>query len=176
MSCQRQLHSLYDVRSMLQVLTVFFGSFIAGSFLNQLTAIIHDPSYLISILGDAAPQVAVFFMTYLLLMVRYSLRSFQDATYVSEHQSRAYHLLHAAVLAPDKFNPLPAAKCYMCPSYSGSFRELAETCFQQIITKLQKPRQLPAIKQLSAQYLQSILLTCMSHAAVLYLIKWTNKF
>ncbi|KAL3134038.1 hypothetical protein ABBQ32_008470 [Trebouxia sp. C0010 RCD-2024] len=51
-----------------QVLTVFFGSFIAGSFLNQLTAIIHDPSYLISILGDAAPQVAVFFMTYLLLM------------------------------------------------------------------------------------------------------------
>ena len=55
---------------MVQVLTVFFGSFIAGSFLNQLTSIIHDPSYLVSILGDAAPQVAVFFMTYLLLMVR----------------------------------------------------------------------------------------------------------
>lgn len=63
-------HSWYDLQLMLQVLTVFFGSFIAGSFLNQLTAIIHDPSYLISILGDAAPQVAVFFMTYLLLMVR----------------------------------------------------------------------------------------------------------
>ena len=55
-----------------QVLTVFFGSFIAGSFLNQLTSIIHDPSYLVNILGDAAPQVAVFFMTYLLLMVRTS--------------------------------------------------------------------------------------------------------
>lgn len=57
---------------MAQVLTVFFGSFIAGSFLNQLTSIIHDPSYLVNILGDAAPQVAVFFMTYLLLMVRTS--------------------------------------------------------------------------------------------------------
>ncbi len=52
-----------------QVLTVFFGSFIAGSLLNQLNAIIHDPTTLVDILGEAAPQVAVFFMTYLLLMV-----------------------------------------------------------------------------------------------------------
>ncbi|KAL0039508.1 hypothetical protein WJX77_000232 [Trebouxia sp. C0004] len=51
-----------------QVLTVFFGSFIAGSLLNQLNAIIHDPTTLVDILGEAAPQVAVFFMTYLLLM------------------------------------------------------------------------------------------------------------
>ncbi len=53
----------------LQVLTVFFGSFIAGSLLNQINAIIHDPTTVVDILGDAAPQVAVFFMTYLLLMV-----------------------------------------------------------------------------------------------------------
>jgi len=53
----------------MQVLTVFFGSFIAGSLLNQLNAIIHDPTTLVDILGEAAPQVAVFFMTYLLLMV-----------------------------------------------------------------------------------------------------------
>ena len=52
------------------MLTVFFGSFIAGSLLNQVNAIIHDPTTLVDILGEAAPQVAVFFMTYLLLMVR----------------------------------------------------------------------------------------------------------
>ena len=55
----------------MQVLTVFFGSFIAGSLLNQLNAIIHNPTTLVDILGEAAPQVAVFFMTYLLLMVGY---------------------------------------------------------------------------------------------------------
>jgi len=43
----------------MQVLTVFFGSFIAGSLLNQLNAIIHDPTTLVDILGEAAPQVAV---------------------------------------------------------------------------------------------------------------------
>ena len=53
----------------LQVLTVFFGSFIAGSLLNQIQSIVHNPTSLVHILGDAAPQVAVFFMTYLLLMV-----------------------------------------------------------------------------------------------------------
>ena len=68
-SCVKLSDSTLDGIST-QVLTVFFGSFIAGSFLNQLTSIIHDPSTLVDILGDAAPQVAVFFMTYLLLMVR----------------------------------------------------------------------------------------------------------
>lgn len=58
----------------MQVLTVFFGSFIAGSLLNQLNAIIHDPTTLVDILGEAAPQVAVFFMTYLLLMVGFPLQ------------------------------------------------------------------------------------------------------
>ena len=52
-----------------QVLTVFFASFIAGSLLNQIETIIHNPTSIVKILGDAAPQVAVFFMTYLLLMV-----------------------------------------------------------------------------------------------------------
>ena len=59
----------------LQVLTVFFGSFIAGSLLNQIQSIIHNPTSLVHILGDAAPQVAVFFMTYLLLMVSCSCLS-----------------------------------------------------------------------------------------------------
>ena len=59
----------------MQVLTVFFGSFIAGSLLNQLNAIIHNPTTLVDILGEAAPQVAVFFMTYLLLMVGYYRQS-----------------------------------------------------------------------------------------------------
>ena len=60
----------FSITVFVQVLTVFFGSFIAGSLLNQINAIIHDPTTLVDILGDAAPQVAVFFMTYLLLMVR----------------------------------------------------------------------------------------------------------
>lgn len=67
--CSNSFDPLNVLQLMAQVLTVFFGSFIAGSFLNQLTSIIHNPGYLVSILGDAAPQVAVFFMTYLLLMV-----------------------------------------------------------------------------------------------------------
>ena len=59
-----------------QVLTVFFASFIAGSLLNQIETIIHNPTSLVTILGDAAPQVAVFFMTYLLLMVSHGCWTF----------------------------------------------------------------------------------------------------
>ena len=69
-NCPPQLDACEQLLYM-QVLTVFFGSFIAGSLLNQLNAIIHNPTTLVDILGEAAPQVAVFFMTYLLLMVGY---------------------------------------------------------------------------------------------------------
>eukprot|EP00803_Ostreobium_quekettii_P011457 evm.model.scf_1059.5 EVM.evm.TU.scf_1059.5 scf_1059:28549-38537(-) len=50
-----------------QVLTIFFGSFIFGSFTSQLEEIIEDPGSLIDILGTAAPQTASFFCTYILV-------------------------------------------------------------------------------------------------------------
>ena len=41
-----------------QVLVSFFGSFIAGSLLNQVQQIIQDPSSIVQVLGNAAPQTA----------------------------------------------------------------------------------------------------------------------
>lgn len=49
-----------------QVITVFFGSFIAGTFANQFEVLITDPSDIVNLLGTAAPQTAIFFMTFLL--------------------------------------------------------------------------------------------------------------
>ncbi len=51
-----------------QVLTVFFASFIAGSFLNQIQQFAAAPATIFSVLGTAAPQTATFFMSYLLLL------------------------------------------------------------------------------------------------------------
>jgi hypothetical protein len=51
-----------------QVVTIFFGTFIAGSFLNQVQLFISDPTSVVRILGAAAPQTATFFMSYLLLL------------------------------------------------------------------------------------------------------------
>ncbi|KAL6782290.1 hypothetical protein ACKKBG_A06245 [Auxenochlorella protothecoides x Auxenochlorella symbiontica] len=50
-----------------QVITVFFGSFIAGSFFNQFKQFIDDPGSIVTVLGTSAPQTAIFFMTYLLV-------------------------------------------------------------------------------------------------------------
>ena len=41
-----------------QVLVCFFGNFIAGSLLNQVQQIIQDPSSIVQVLGNAAPQTA----------------------------------------------------------------------------------------------------------------------
>ncbi|KAL4853137.1 CSC1-like protein [Chlorella vulgaris] len=50
-----------------QVITLFLGSFIAGTFANQMKQFIADPGSIITIFGTSAPQTAIFFMTYLLL-------------------------------------------------------------------------------------------------------------
>jgi hypothetical protein len=50
-----------------QVVTVFFGSFLAGSMANQAKQLFDDPSSFIDILGTAAPQTAIFFATFLLV-------------------------------------------------------------------------------------------------------------
>ena len=95
-----------------QVLTVFFGSFIAGSFLNQLTSIIHDPTTIVEILGDAAPQVAVFFMTYLLLMVR----SMPCLTSVTQN-------LHRALAEESSVLSSVALVPYILPEYPDSAKQ-----------------------------------------------------
>lgn len=50
-----------------QVITVFLGSFIAGTFANQLDQFIDDPGSIVTIIGTSAPQTAFFFLTYLLI-------------------------------------------------------------------------------------------------------------
>ena len=49
-----------------QVVTVFFGSFIAGTFANQFEVLIKNPGNIVTLLGTAAPQTAIFFMSFLL--------------------------------------------------------------------------------------------------------------
>ncbi|KAH7620097.1 hypothetical protein Ndes2526B_g05351 [Nannochloris sp. 'desiccata'] len=48
-----------------QVITVFFGSFIAGTFANQFEVLIKNPGDIVNLLGTAAPQTAIFFMTFI---------------------------------------------------------------------------------------------------------------
>ncbi|KAI7841239.1 hypothetical protein COHA_005076 [Chlorella ohadii] len=50
-----------------QVITVFFGSFIAGSFANQIRQLVKSPGSILTVLGTAAPQTAIFFTTYVML-------------------------------------------------------------------------------------------------------------
>lgn len=57
-----------DLLCFLQVVTIFFGTFIAGSFLNQIQLFISAPKSILRILGAAAPQTASFFMSYVLLL------------------------------------------------------------------------------------------------------------
>lgn len=49
-----------------QFITLFLGSFIAGTFANQFQQILDDPGSIVQIFGTAAPQVGLFFMTYIL--------------------------------------------------------------------------------------------------------------
>ena len=47
-----------------QVITVFFGSFIVGSFFSQYHQWIDNPSSAVNLMGTAIPQTASFFLTY----------------------------------------------------------------------------------------------------------------
>eukprot|EP00210_Caulerpa_lentillifera_P002275 g2185.t1 len=49
-----------------QTITIFFGSFITGTFFGQIQELRNDPNGIIDILGVSAPQTATFFIAYIL--------------------------------------------------------------------------------------------------------------
>lgn len=53
-----------------QFITVFLGSFVAGSFFNQAKELINNPTSIVSTLGTSAPLTAIFFLTFIELNVR----------------------------------------------------------------------------------------------------------
>jgi hypothetical protein len=56
---------------------VFIFSFVSGTALSQLQALLDDPHRIVSLLGVSAPQQASFFSTYILLLVStYTCRCF----------------------------------------------------------------------------------------------------
>jgi hypothetical protein len=74
----RKFHApLIHTRSLLNkptlfsnALQVFIFSFVSGTALSQLQALLDDPHKIVSLLGVSAPQQASFFSTYILLLVR----------------------------------------------------------------------------------------------------------
>eukprot|EP00891_Asterochloris_glomerata_P009705 jgi/Astpho2/9705/Aster-03695 len=50
-----------------QVITTFIGTLLVGTFLTQINAFLDDPTGVVTTLGSAAPQVASFFMSYILV-------------------------------------------------------------------------------------------------------------
>ena len=52
-----------------QFITVFLGSFVAGSFLNQAKELLNNPTSIVSTLGTSAPLTSVFFLTFIELNV-----------------------------------------------------------------------------------------------------------
>ena len=52
-----------------QFITVFLGSFVAGSFLNQATTLIKNPTSIVTALGTSAPLTSIFFLTFIELNV-----------------------------------------------------------------------------------------------------------
>lgn len=56
-----------------EFITVFLGTFIAGTFANQFEQLLDDPGSIVSIFGTAAPQVGIFFMTYILVQACWEL-------------------------------------------------------------------------------------------------------
>lgn len=52
-----------------QIITVFLGSFVGGTMMNQLQHWLQNPESALTILGTAAPLTAIFFTQYIMLQV-----------------------------------------------------------------------------------------------------------
>lgn len=53
-----------------QIITVFFGTLIAGSIASQIKVFLEQPTLFLTTLGTAAPLTSIFFLTYVELNVR----------------------------------------------------------------------------------------------------------
>lgn len=53
-----------------QILTVFFGTLVAGSISSQIKVFIAQPGLFLTTLGTAAPLTSIFFLNYVELNVR----------------------------------------------------------------------------------------------------------
>lgn len=51
-----------------QVITVFFGSFVVGSFFSQFNQWVSNPGSAVNLIGTAVPQTAGFFLTYMAVL------------------------------------------------------------------------------------------------------------
>jgi hypothetical protein len=51
------------------VLIVWLGSFLTGTFFNQLKQWVNAPSSAVNLIGTAVPLTAIFFMSYMVLQV-----------------------------------------------------------------------------------------------------------
>ena len=56
----------------MQVLTVFVGSFVAGSLFTQFQEWTHNPGSAVTIIGTSAPLTSIFFLNYIEFGVRHA--------------------------------------------------------------------------------------------------------
>lgn len=81
-----------------QFITVFLGSFIAGSVLNQARALLNNPTSIFPTLGTAAPLTSIFFLTWIELNVRWDASPLTLTLYLCchslENSSRGYNPMH----------------------------------------------------------------------------------
>ena len=98
-----------------QIITVFFGTLIAGSIASQIKVFLEQPTLFLTTLGTAAPLTSIFFLTYVQLNVRARRTAAQPAvaslaspgcSRLSMHCAVMLHALHCHVTCA-------ALSCYM---------------------------------------------------------------
>ena len=103
-----------------QFITVFLGSFIAGSVLNQASTLFKNPASIINILGTSAPLTSIFFLTYIELNVRGSPGSMALPLCPLLHVNRLVKIRRAKDLCEEACR---AARLLVGRKFTGSLQE-----------------------------------------------------